>query len=318
MNPEYGVRTLEVTSDEAGARLDRWFKRRIPGLTHGRLEKLLRTGQVRVDGGRAKAGQRLEAGQRVRVPPLPDVKSLPPSPCPALGAADTADLRARVLYRDDDVLVVNKPVGLAVQGGSRTVRHLDAMLAALQFDADEPPRLVHRLDKDTSGALVLARNLRAATVLTRAFRDRDVRKVYWALTVGVPKPEKGAVDLPLQKVAHRGGRERVTASATGAEAVTEYEVLARLHRKAAWVMLAPRTGRTHQLRVHMALIGTPIAGDRKYGGAEAMLGGVAPRLHLHAREVDFPTPGGRRVHAEAPLPLHMADAWRLFGFDEGP
>ena len=318
MSPDRGVRTLEVTSGEAGARLDRWFKRRIPGLTHGRLEKLLRTGQVRVDGGRAKAGQRVIAGQRVRVPPLPDVASPPRPPRPAVAAADAADLRARVLYRDDDVLVVNKPAGLAVQGGSRTVRHLDAMLAALQFDAATPPRLVHRLDKDTSGVLVLARDQRAATALTRAFRARDVQKSYWALTVGVPRPAMGTVELPLQKVSRRGGRERVSASKTGADAVTGYEVVARLHRKAAWVVLEPRTGRTHQLRVHMALIGTPIAGDRKYGGAQAMLAGIAPRMHLHAREIEFPAPGGHHVRVEAPLSPHMAETWRMFGFDKGP
>ena len=209
----HGARTVAVGAAEAGMRLDRWVRRQVPGLPQGRLERLLRSGQVRVDGHRAKAGHRLEAGQRVRVPPSVQPRPPAPAPRPRIAAGDARDLRARVLYRDDGVLVLDKPAGLAVQGGSRTPRHLDDMLDALRFGAPDRPRLVHRLDKQTSGVLVLARSARAAAALTRAFRTRAVRKVYWALTVGVPRPESGSIRLPLAKTAGRGGRERVRPSA---------------------------------------------------------------------------------------------------------
>ena len=307
------VRILDVEADEAGARLDRWFRRRVPGLNQARLQKLLRTGQVRVDGARARAGQRLEEGQKIRVPPSAPLPEPTPRNALKVTAADATDLAARVLYRDDDVVVLNKPPGFAVQGGSRTLRHLDGMLDALTFGASQRPRLVHRLDKDTSGVLVLARTRRAAAALTKAFRIRDVGKTYWALVAGVPRPANGTVRVPLVKSG--SGRERMHASEVGDAAVTEYESVARLGRKAAWVVLRPRTGRTHQLRAHMAALGTPIAGDSKYGGAAARIGGIPRGLHLHARAVDLPLPAGGRRTVEAPLPPHMAGTWALLGFE---
>ena len=317
--PVSGVVTVEVSAEEAGLRLDRWFKRRYPDLTHARLSKLVRTGQVRVDGARAKTGVRLEAGQRVRVPPLGPSAAPPKTPRPRPpDAAAAAGLRARVLYRDDAVIVFDKPSGLAVQGGSRTVRHLDGMLDALTFESSERPRLTHRLDKDTSGVLVLGRTARAAAALAAAFRGKEVDKLYWALVVGVPKPRLGRIALPLAKRAGAGGGERVVGDESGRAALTEYRVIEAAGKRAAWLALTPRTGRTHQLRAHCAALGTPILGDRKYGGPLASLPGTAaaPGLHLHARAIEFPRPGGEgRVRVVAPLPEHMRETWRRLGFD---
>lgn len=306
--------TFEVSSSEADIRLDRWFKRRIPDIAHGHLEKLLRTGQVRVDGGRAKSGQRLRPGQQVRVPPLLDAGPPPPKPEIPVSDTDAQDLRDRILYQDPDVIALNKPPGLAVQGGSKTHRHLDGMLDALRFGSDERPRLVHRLDKDTSGVLLLARTPQAASALTRAFRDHSARKTYWGLTVGVPSPAVGIVNLSLAK-GGGAGKEKMRPGAEGKSAVTRYAVADKAQSKAAWVVLTPQTGRTHQLRAHMAALGTPIAGDHKYGGADAVLSGLSPALHLHARRLDLSAPSGGRIRVEAPLPNHMAKSWRFLGFD---
>lgn len=316
-----GVRLLEVAADEADIRLDRWFGRRFPGLSHGRLQKLLRTGQVRVDGARAKSNQRLEVGQTVRVPPLDDgAEAARPGVAkpPALSERDADALRARVLFRDDDVLVLDKPAGLAVQGGSGTVRHLDGMLDALRFGAKERPRLVHRLDRDTSGVLLLARNAKAASRLAEAFRSRDALKIYWAFVVGVPQPYTGVIDKPLTKQAGKGGERMAVVAEDGEEAVTRYAIVEAMGRKASWVALMPFTGRTHQLRVHMAAIGTPILGDGKYGGAAAFLPDLesARAVHLHAREIRLPHPHGKgMLCARAPLPPHMAATWHYFGLD---
>jgi 23S rRNA pseudouridine955/2504/2580 synthase len=320
--PVSGIESRLVGGDEAELRLDRWFRRHFPHVPHGRLEKLLRTGQVRVDGHRAKASTRLEAGQSVRVPPLGDVPAAGAAPRRAAPAAvsdrDAAALRALVLYRDADVLAIDKPAGLAVQGGTGTTRHLDAMLDALRFDADERPRLVHRLDKDTAGVLLLARNAFAAAGLAETFRGREARKIYWAVTAGVPKPLQGRIDLALAKEAGPRG-ERVAADEdAGLRAVTYYTVLEHAGRKAAFVALWPRTGRTHQLRVHMAALGTPILGDGKYGGTEAFLPGadVPRQLHLLARRLIVPHPrGGRTIDITAGLPQHMAAVFDWLGFD---
>ena len=314
-----GVATIEVSAEEAGLRLDRWFKRRYPGLTHARLSKLVRTGQVRVDGARVKIGVRLEVGQRVRVPPL-GLSASPPRSAPPRppDAAEAADLRARVLHRDDAVIVLDKPPGLAVQGGTKTVRHLDAMLDALAFDGSEHPRLTHRLDKETSGVLVLGRTANAAAAITAAFRRKEVQKVYWALVVGVPAPRAGRIALSLAKRAGADGGERVVADPSGRTALTEYRVIETAGKRAAWLALEPRTGRTHQLRAHCSALGTPIVGDRKYGGASAFLPGAAaqPGLHLHAREIELPRPGGGGpLRVVAPLPEHMRETWRRLGFD---
>ncbi len=313
-----GVRTIAVTADEAEIRLDRWFKRHFPDLAHGRLEKLLRTGQVQLDGKRAAAGDRVAPGQQVRVPPLGEASApRPAADSPAIRPADRAMLRNAVLYEDDEVIVIDKPAGLAVQGGTGTGRHLDAMLDALA-DSGERPRLVHRLDRDTSGALVLARSARAASFLAAAFRGKEVRKAYWALSVGVPKPRQGRIDLPLAKLMTKGA-ERVVTDDDGQRALTFYRAVSHAGGKIAWLALEPLTGRTHQLRAHLAAIGTPILGDGKYGGASAHPPGIpnARQLHLHARAISFPHPKGRRIAVTAPLPQHMRETFAFFGFGEG-
>lgn len=314
-----GVRTLQVAEDEADLRLDRWFRRRFPALGHGRLEKLLRTGQIRIDGKRAKASSRLEAGQQIRVPPLGEGE-----PAEKGGRAgmrpvpdsEAAALRAAVLYRDDEVIAINKPSGLSVQGGKGIERHVDGMLDALRFDAEERPRLVHRLDRDTSGVLLLARTARAASWLAAAFRQKEARKLYWAIVVGVPKLHQGKIDLPLSKLPRPAG-ERVVADEEGRRAITYYSVVEHVGRRVAWLALMPVTGRTHQLRAHCTAMGTPILGDGKYGGEAAFLPGeeVAPQLHLHARQIEVPRPDGGRIRVIAPLPPHMQQTWRFFGFD---
>ncbi len=313
-----GVQTIRVSDDEAGIRLDRWFRRHFAAVSHGRLEKLLRTGQVRVDGGRSKASVRLEAGQEIRIPPLGDeIKIAPRHAAAPLSDREADRLRALVIHREDDVIVLNKPPGLAVQGGTGVSRHLDAMLDALQFDAAERPRLVHRLDRDTSGVLVLARNAFAATKLADAFRGRDAQKTYWALVVGVPKTQSGRIS---SEIAKRGapGRERMEdADGDGKRAITDYAVIEVAGKEVAWLELHPRTGRTHQLRVHCKTLGTPILGDGKYGGAGAFIDGLPEgrTLHLHARALEIPHPRGGMLRVRADLPATMAKTWKFFGFD---
>lgn len=316
-----GVQTLLVAADEADMRLDRWFKRRFPQLSHGRLEKWLRTGQVRVDGKRVKAGQRLEAGQTVRVPPLGDEKVPPPAQSKAMRISDTdrMELEGRVLHRDDLVLVLDKPAGLAVQGGTNTDKHLDGMLDLLRFGAAERPRLVHRLDRDTSGVLVLARTAKAAAKLTEAFRSKEARKLYWALVVGVPQIPEGRIDLRLAKLPGRAGEKVGVDEDEGKRAITLYRIVDRAGRRAAWLAMEPLTGRTHQLRVHAAeALGTPIHGDGKYGGKEAFLEapGLSRKLHLHARAIRIPHPTGGLLEVTAPLPEHMRRTWDFLGFSE--
>ncbi len=319
------VSSREVSGDEAGLRLDRWFKRHYPFLGHTRLEKLLRTGQVRLDGKRVKAGDRIEPGQMVRIPPIAaesadeSGEAERPASIRIIAAAEVEAIRARVLYRDDEVMVIDKPAGLAVQGGTNTSHHLDGLLDALRFDAVERPRLVHRLDKDTSGALALARTAAAAAKLTEAFRGRDVRKLYVALTVGVPDPAGGRIDLPLAKEAGPRGERVAVAGESGLKAVTLYQVADTVGEHAAYVQMAPLTGRTHQLRVHMAALGTPILGDGKYGGAGAFIETVASakKLHLHARRLVLPHPSPRKgqIDVKAPLPQHMLDTCSWLGIE---
>lgn len=307
------VETVTVAEAEGTLRLDRWFRRHYPAVAHGRLEKLLRTGQVRIDGKRAQAGDHLVPGQQVRVPPLP--AAAPTAPV-RIRPEDEAMLRGMLLHRDDWVIVLDKPPGLAVQGGTRTERHLDGMLDALRFGHGERPRLVHRLDKETSGVLVIARNAAAAAFLARAFRDKTTRKIYWALVAGRPQPAQGRIGLALAKRAASEG-ERVRADPEeGKHAVTYYRVIDSAGDKASWLALLPVTGRTHQLRAHCAAIGAPILGDSKYGGAAPQLAGVpgADRLHLHARSLSIPHPQGGSLQITAPLPPHMRQSWRFFGF----
>jgi 23S rRNA pseudouridine955/2504/2580 synthase len=316
----------DVEKDEAGIRLDRWFKRHYPTLGHGPLEKLLRTGQVRVDGKRAKAGDRLEAGQSIRIPPQLQDQSAAPKPAQAAPPSDAKALliRGMVIYDDPSLFVLNKPSGIASQGGSGMGgRHIDGMLDALQGGKRQRPRLVHRLDRDTSGVLVIARTIPAAAALSESLRRRDAQKIYWALVKRVPQPRRGVIKQALAKEAGSGAskrQERMAPAQLGEgdakSATTYYAVLGTAADQYAWVALKPVTGRTHQLRAHMALIGTPIVGDFKYGGQAAKgMGELADRLHLHAREIDIAHPEGGRLKAVAPLPPHMLHAWKLFGFD---
>lgn len=318
------VELVEVASAETGMRLDRWFKTHYPSIPYGALQKLLRTGQVRVDGGRAKANARLEEGQKVRVPPIrpqsPKTSARQPTTRPAISAEDERFIQELVIYKDRHVLAINKPAGLAVQGGTNTTRHVDGLLDGLKFDADERPRLVHRLDKDTSGVLLLARDRKTASTLGDILKTQEARKTYWALLNGVPSPQRGEIDLPLIK---KGGAQAEKMQVAeededGARhAVTRYAVLEPAGSKLCWAALWPMTGRTHQLRVHMAAIGNPVVGDGKYGGAEAHPGGeIGNVLHLHARKIEFDNPSGRgTLKISAELPGHMLKTWGLFGFD---
>jgi 23S rRNA pseudouridine955/2504/2580 synthase len=316
------VQNIRVAPDEADQRIDRWLRGHFPQVSLSQLQKWLRTGQVRVDGRRVKPGVRLALGQEVRVPPAAqDARTEPKRPAivqRSVSSEDADVLRARVLYRDDLVIAIDKPAGLAVQGGSRTYRHLDGMLDALTFDASERPRLVHRLDKDTSGVLLLARDARAAAELTAAFRSKTARKLYWAIVVGYPNPLQGRISAPLIKMPGERG-ERVEADGeAGREAVTFYRTIDRASRRATWLALEPRTGRTHQLRVHCAqILGTPILGDGKYGGATAFLSseGLGRGLHLHARGIRMPHRKKGLLEVFAPLPPHMAKTMTFLGLD---
>ncbi len=313
------VDLVEVTHEETGMRLDRWFRAHYPDLKHGQLQKLLRSGQVRVDGGRAKANARLEAGQTVRVPPMKLERPAADARRPAITRDDIRFIQGLVIHKDDQVLALNKPPGLAVQGGTKTQRHVDGLLDGLKFKASERPRLVHRLDKDTSGVLLLARNRRAATALGDALKGREAVKTYWALVEGVPAPARGEVSLPLaKKGAPNSERVQVCdADEAGAQrAVSRYAVIETAGRKLSWAALWPITGRTHQLRAHMAAIGHPIVGDAKYGSGDAVSGGeIENRLHLHAREISIPHPAGGRLNVSAALPDHMRKTWQLLGLD---
>lgn len=334
-----GVQLLKVSDDEGEQRLDRWLKRRFPQVTQGAVEKMCRTGQLRVDGGRVKASTRVVPGQEVRVPPLPD--SAPPKEKAPEGIpeADVKMIQAAVLYRDDHIIVLNKPAGLPSQGGSgQGNRHVDGLAEALKFGRAEKPALVHRLDKDTSGVLLLARAPRIARALSEAFRHRNTRKIYWAAVAGVPSPRMGTIRYGLVKAPGRGrGGEGEkmrcvmpdqVASTEGAKrATTDYAVLDALGTRAAWVALVPITGRTHQLRAHMAEIGHPIVGDGKYGGSGqenlgdgwgAQLGGeISRKLHLHARSITITHPITKaEMTFTAPLPDHMKKTWKTLGWHE--
>ena len=310
------VTQVEVPGDDADIRLDRWLKRRFPSLSQGRIERLLRTGQIRVDGHRVKAGSRLAPGQIVRLPPLdeqaPSAKTARP-----VAPADAAAIQSWVLYSDDDVIALNKPAGLAVQGGAKTTRHIDGMLDALADASGERPKLVHRLDRDTSGVLLLARTGAAARALTAAFRGKTARKLYWAAVVGVPRPAAGRIDAPLVKAAQGKASIAAADDSDQKRATTLYRTIETAGKRAAWLALTPLTGRTHQIRVHCAAIGTPILGDGKYGGAAAFLAGMdIPRqIHLHARRLVIPHPRQGTIDVVAPIPPHLATTWELLGFD---
>jgi 23S rRNA pseudouridine955/2504/2580 synthase len=315
------IATRTVSEDEAEIRLDRWFRRHFPGVPQSAIQKLCRTGQVRVDGRRVEAATRLLTGQAVRIPPLPTTSEVKPSP--NIEPAILREMEAMVLYQDDQIIVLNKPYGLPVQGGPGISRHLDAMLDALRSDGDERPRLVHRLDRDTTGALLIARTPGVAAKLAAAFRGRDVEKTYWAVVAGRPVPVEGEIDLPLKRVSGERGERTSPAERDdpeAARAITEYRTLDHAARKLAWLELKPLTGRTHQLRVHCVALRAPILGDVKYARPDqnnafaATIAGLSDKLHLHARALSFPHPAGGVMRIEADSPSHMADTFRALGF----
>jgi 23S rRNA pseudouridine955/2504/2580 synthase len=311
------VRTFTVSEDDDGIRLDRWFKRHLPEVSFNLVSRWARTGQLRVAGRRAAPGDRVEAGQEIRIPPLHTAPSRPARLKPK-GDPLTADegqfVRDMVIYEDPGAFVLNKPPGLATQGGTKTHQHLDRLLDGL---ADERgrPKLVHRLDKDTSGALLVARTARSAGHFAKAFSGRTARKVYWAIVVGVPDTDEGVVDAPLAKQPGTGGEKMHISEEHGLPAKTRWRLIDRAGNRAAWIELQPLTGRTHQLRAHMAALGHPIVGDAKYGGSEAFLtGGISRKLHLHARRIRIDAPDGGKIDVGAELPAHFAESLAMLGF----
>ena len=315
------VQNITVDTIDSGSRLDRWFKKRFPHVPHGKVEKLLRTGQLRVDGKRSKGNLRVEGGQVIRIPPLPDPSKLKSKNPVSPKEADF--LRSIVIYEDSELIALNKPHGIAVQGGTGTSSHIDGMLPAL----GEGCRLVHRLDRDTSGVLIIAKNLSAAKSLGNAFQSRKADKIYWGITNGVPKPSSGEIKGYVAKGRldnrfgnkHEGKEimEAVHHGAKGAKySKTLYHTAAKAGQRLAWVVMKPLTGRTHQLRLHMQLLGVPIAGDPKYMTDRPLPGGIENSLHLHARSITLPIIGKESLYIEAPLPSHMNDAFETLDFEK--
>ena len=311
------VRTFTVSDEDDGIRLDRWFKRNMPEANFTAVARLARTGQLRVDGKRATPGDRIEAGQVIRIPPIDQT----PQPttrreAPMLSEDEIAFARSMVIEEDPAAIVLNKPPGLATQGGTKTKEHVDGLLGGLVGEGAARPKLVHRLDKDTSGVLLVARTPRAAAFFSKNFSGRTARKVYWAVIIGVPSVSDGMIELPLAKQPGTGGEKMHVAEENGQTARTRYRVIERAGNRAAFVELQPFTGRTHQLRVHMAAIGHPIVGDGKYAGQEAFLtGAISRKLHLHARRLRIDHPDGGRIDVTAEPPEHFAATLASLGFD---
>lgn len=315
---ERNVRQFTVQHDDDGVRLDRWFKRHLPQIGFAMISRWARTGQIRVDGKRADPADRLSAGQVVRVPPGGDAPAKGgPKPRRELSDEEIAKAEAMVITQDRAAIVLNKPPGLATQGGSGMKEHVDGLLDAFAHDGPRP-RLVHRLDKDTSGVLLIARTPGSAAFFSKRFSGRTARKIYWAIITGVPDVADGLIDLPLAKQPGTGGEKMmVDKSGEGQPARTRYRVLDRAGNRACWVELQPLTGRTHQLRVHMAAIGHPIVGDGKYGGPDAFLSGsISRKMHLHARRLIIDHPDGDVIDVRAELPEHFANTMASLGFDE--
>jgi 23S rRNA pseudouridine955/2504/2580 synthase len=314
-SPSEPVRQFTVGADDDGIRLDRWFKRHLPQVAFGTVSKWARTGQVRVDGKRAKPEDRLAAGQVLRVPPGGNAAPKPRAVRP-LTDEQRAEAAAMLIAKTDAALVLNKPPGLATQGGTKTHHHVDALLDAYAGPDEPRPRLVHRLDKDTSGALLVARTPGSAAFFSKRFSGRSAKKVYWALVVGVPEVAEGLIDAPLAKQPGTGGEKMHVDMEHGQPARTKYRVLDRAGNRAAWLELEPLTGRTHQLRVHCAAMGHPIVGDGKYGGQDAFLtGSISRKMHLHARRLIIDSPAGGKLDVTAELSEHFSASMEQLGFD---
>jgi 23S rRNA pseudouridine955/2504/2580 synthase len=311
-------RTFTVAEDDDGIRLDRWFKRHLPEASFNLVSRWARTGQLRLAGKKAAPGDRIEAGQEIRIPPADATPARAPRPQrqrERLTDEEVQLVRDMVIHEDPHAFVLNKPPGLATQGGTKTTQHLDRLLDGIGTDTARP-KLVHRLDKDTSGAILVARTARSAGHFAKAFSGRTARKVYWALVVGVPAGSEGLVDAPLAKQPGTGGEKMHIDEEHGLAAKTRWRTLDRAGNRAAWVELQPLTGRTHQLRAHMAAIGHPIVGDGKYGGPEAFLtGGISRKLHLHARRIRIDAPEGGKIDVTAELPAHFSESLATLGFD---
>ncbi len=316
-----GVQTLVVEPDEADMRVDRFLVARFPQLAFTHIQRIVRKGELRIDGKRAQPNDRLVAGQKVRIPPLKLDQPRPVSRSAAKDQDDREFLKSITLYEDKDVLIINKPMGLAVQGGSGTKRHVDGLLEALKDDDGQKPRLVHRLDKDTAGCLVIAKTRFAASTMAKSFRARTTRKIYWALVAGVPRVRQGRVSTYLAKEGDEGdSRMRVARHGDegASHALTYYAVVDTAAQKLAWLSLKPVTGRTHQLRAHAAHIGHPIVGDPKYFDIEnwELPGGIQNKLHLLARRIVIAHPRtGKPIDVTAPLPSHMQQSFNLLGLD---
>ena len=312
------ARTFTVGEDDDGIRLDRWFKRHMPEVSFNAVSRWSRTGQLRLSGKRATPGVRIEAGQEIRIPPPEAAPARSARPQPrrtALTEEEVELVRDMVIHEDPNAFVLNKPPGLATQGGTKTTQHLDRLLDGLAGEAGRP-KLVHRLDKDTSGALLVARTARAAGHFAKGFSSRTARKLYWALVVGVPSGDEGMIDAPLAKQPGTGGEKMHIDEESGLPAKTRWRLVERAGNRAAWLELQPLTGRTHQLRAHMAALGHPIVGDAKYGGPEAFLtGGISRKLHLHARRIRIDAPGGGKIDVTAELPGHFAESMAMLGFE---
>ena len=304
------VEFVLVTDNDNDIRLDRWFQRHYPDLKHGMLERLIKNKNIKLNKAKTTAGTHVHTGDEIRIPPL-DISKREDSPL-KLSKKDIQSMQKIVIYKDDDIIVLNKPAGLAVQGGSKTTRHVDGLLDALRFEKNEKPHLVHRLDKDTSGVLVLARSANIASKLTNAFKTRAVHKVYWAIVSGKPKVASGKIDAPLTKKQD----QVVVDFEHGDPAISLYNVIDSAGQKATWLALSPLTGRTHQLRVHLTeVLKTPILGDNKYG--KKTLSGMGKGLHLHARAIEIKNPRtGKLIQVIAELPAHIKETFHLLGFDE--
>ncbi|MDG5749095.1 RluA family pseudouridine synthase [Qipengyuania sp. XHP0207] len=311
------VRTFTVEPDDDGVRLDRWFKRHLPQVGFGTVSKWARTGQIRVDGKRAKPDDRIATGQQIRVPPGGDTPHRKPKAKRPLTEAEIASAQDMVIEQTKGAIVLNKPPGLATQGGTGTTQHVDGLLDAFAPGEDEQrPRLVHRLDKDTSGVLLIARTPGSAAFFSKRFSGRSAKKIYWALVVGVPDIKEGVIEAPLAKQPGSGGEKMHVDHEGGQPAKTKYRVVDSAGKKAAWLELQPLTGRTHQLRVHCAAMGNPIVGDGKYGGKDAFLtGSISRKMHLHARRLIIDSPDGGKLDTTAELPEHFSASMEQLGFD---